>query len=95
MEESTAPITDARIERSVLYQLKAFGSNTVLNPLQLPSNIRMSMVATNGNHFLAVTLGVYTFYYNRKLKVIYFFFKKMVWCIRGAKVILDNWDMVA
>ncbi|KAJ6641121.1 E3 ubiquitin-protein ligase HERC2, partial [Pseudolycoriella hygida] len=57
MEASTATISGPRIERSVLYQLSAFGSNTILNPLQLPSNIKIHCVATNGSHFLVVTAG--------------------------------------
>lgn len=57
MEVSTATISEPRTERSVLYQLSSFGSNTVLNPLQLPSNIKIHCVATNGSHFLVVTTG--------------------------------------
>lgn len=58
MEASTATTSNPRVVRSVLYQLSSFGNNTVVNPLQLPSNIKIDCVATNGSsHFLAVTSG--------------------------------------
>lgn len=57
MEESTATVDAARVERSVIYQLKCFGAETNINPLQLPANISISMVASSASHFLAVTAG--------------------------------------
>lgn len=46
------------IERSVLYQLKSFGCNTSLIPLQLPPLIRIVQVATSGTHFITVSEGM-------------------------------------
>lgn len=57
MEESTATVDAARVERSVIYQLKCFGGDTHINPLQLPANINIISVASSASHFLAVTLG--------------------------------------
>ncbi|XP_055604185.1 serine/threonine-protein kinase Nek8 [Uranotaenia lowii] len=55
MEASTATTSNLPLaERSVLYQLKSFGTSTSLTPLQLPPNGRIRQVATNGTHFVAV-----------------------------------------
>lgn len=58
MNASTATVNIPRVPRSVLYQLKSFGNETNVNPLQLPSNIQIVMVANSASHFLAVTLGI-------------------------------------
>lgn len=47
------------VERSVLYQLKSFGSNTSLIPLQLPPIVKIVDVATSGAHFITVSEGFY------------------------------------
>lgn len=57
IETSTATVHDPRIERSVLYQMKSLGGNSLVSPLQLPATIKIIDVATNGSHFLAVTSG--------------------------------------
>lgn len=43
--------------RSVLYQLKAFGTGFSLTPLQLPPKARIRGVATNDSHFIVVNEG--------------------------------------
>lgn len=56
METSTATMNDlALTERSVLYQLKSFGSNFSLDPLQLPSTCKIRHISTSGSHFIVVT----------------------------------------
>ena len=56
MESSTATMNDlALTERSVLYQLKSFGSNFSLDPLQLPSTCKIKQISTSGSHFIVVT----------------------------------------
>lgn len=55
MEASTASLTEPISERSVLYQLKSFGSSFSLNPLQLPAKINISQISTNGSHFIAIS----------------------------------------
>ncbi|XP_055529290.1 serine/threonine-protein kinase Nek8 [Wyeomyia smithii] len=55
MEASTATTNSLPlVERSVLYQLKSFGSAVSLNPLQLPPSVRIRQLATSGTHFVAV-----------------------------------------
>ncbi|XP_029725485.2 serine/threonine-protein kinase Nek8 [Aedes albopictus] len=55
MEASTATTSNLPlVERSVLYQLKSFGSSTSLTPLQLPPAGKIRQIATNGTHFVAV-----------------------------------------
>ncbi|XP_001660519.2 serine/threonine-protein kinase Nek8 [Aedes aegypti] len=55
MEASTATTSNLPlVERSVLYQLKSFGSATSLIPLQLPPTGKIRQIATNGAHFVAV-----------------------------------------
>ncbi|XP_065093759.1 serine/threonine-protein kinase Nek8 [Ochlerotatus camptorhynchus] len=55
MEASTATMNNLPLtERSVLYQLKSFGSATSLTPLQLPPTGKIKQIATNGSHFVAV-----------------------------------------
>ncbi|XP_062550028.1 serine/threonine-protein kinase Nek8 [Armigeres subalbatus] len=63
MEASTATTSNLPlVERSVLYQLKSFGSATNLTPLQLPPTGKIRQIATNGDHFVAVMYdgSVYT-----------------------------------
>ncbi|CAO1402354.1 unnamed protein product [Diamesa serratosioi] len=56
METSTATMHDlALTERSVLYQLKSFGSIFSLHPLQLPSTCKIKQISTSGSHFIVVT----------------------------------------
>lgn len=57
MNASTATVNLPRVPRSILYQLKSFGSETNVHPLQLPVNVQILMVANSASHFLAVTLG--------------------------------------
>lgn len=56
-EALTVSVNAPRVKRSVLYQLKSFGSQTNINPLQLPPNIQIASVGHSASHFLAVTLG--------------------------------------
>lgn len=58
MEASTASLPEPISERSVLYQLKSFGSSVSLYPLQLPANIKITQISTNGSHFIAVSSGL-------------------------------------
>ncbi|XP_058828425.1 serine/threonine-protein kinase Nek8 [Topomyia yanbarensis] len=63
MEASTATTNNLPLtERSVLYQLKSFGSSTNLSPLQLPPTARIRQLATSGTHFVVVMYdgSVYT-----------------------------------
>lgn len=48
------------VERSVMYQLKSFGSNTSVIPLQLPPLAKIIQVATSGAHFITVSEGLNT-----------------------------------
>uniref|UniRef100_A0A1B0DJM5 non-specific serine/threonine protein kinase n=1 Tax=Phlebotomus papatasi TaxID=29031 RepID=A0A1B0DJM5_PHLPP len=61
-EESTAALPEPLTERSVLYQLHSFGTGVSMRALPLPATAKISRVATNGAHFVAVTAdgGVYT-----------------------------------
>ncbi|XP_053686919.1 serine/threonine-protein kinase Nek8 [Sabethes cyaneus] len=55
MEASTATMNNLPlVERSVLYQLKSFGSTVSLNPLQLPPTAKIRQLATSGAHFVVV-----------------------------------------
>ncbi|XP_058456918.1 serine/threonine-protein kinase Nek8 [Malaya genurostris] len=63
LEASTATMNNFPLaERSVLYQLKSFGSSTSLSPLQLPPTARIKQIATSGTHFAVVMYdgSVYT-----------------------------------
>lgn len=58
LEASTASMNDFVLnERSVLYQMKAFGNNFSLDPIQLPSTSKIVQVSTSGSHFLVVNDG--------------------------------------
>jgi NIMA (never in mitosis gene a)-related kinase 8 len=58
LEASTATMNDFVLnERSVLYQMKSFGNNFSLDPVQLPSNFKIRQVTTSGSHFIVVTEG--------------------------------------
>ncbi|GAB0091038.1 serine/threonine-protein kinase Nek8 [Sergentomyia squamirostris] len=61
-EESTASLPEPLTERSVLYQLHSFGTGVSMKPLPLPATAKITRVATNGAHFVAVTAdgAVYT-----------------------------------
>uniref|UniRef100_A0A1B0CS11 non-specific serine/threonine protein kinase n=1 Tax=Lutzomyia longipalpis TaxID=7200 RepID=A0A1B0CS11_LUTLO len=54
-EESTAALPEPLSERSVLYQLHSFGPGVSMRALPLPAKARITRVATNGAHFIAVT----------------------------------------
>lgn len=56
-EALTASMNAPRVKRSVLYQLKSFGSLTNISPLQLPANIQIASVGHSSSHFLVVTIG--------------------------------------
>lgn len=58
MEASTASSSEPISERSVLYQLKSFGTSVSLYPLQLPARIKISQISTHGSHFIAVSSGL-------------------------------------
>ncbi|EDS27506.1 NIMA-family kinase NERCC1 [Culex quinquefasciatus] len=63
MDASTATMNNLPlVERSVLYQLKSFGSSTNLSPLQLPPTGKIRQLATQGTHFVVVMYdgSVYT-----------------------------------
>lgn len=56
LEASTATMADLILtERSILYLLKAFGSNFSLDPIQLPSTCKIKDVSISESHFLVVT----------------------------------------
>lgn len=58
MDASTATMNNLPlVERSVLYQLKSFGSSTNLSPLQLPPTGKIRQLATQGTHFVVVMYG--------------------------------------
>lgn len=58
LEASTATMNDFVLkERSVLYQLKSFGHNFSLDPIQLPSTCKIKQVSTSGSHFIVVNDG--------------------------------------
>lgn len=58
LEASTATMNEYILhERSVLYQMKSFANNFSLDPVPLPSTIKIRRVATSGSHFLLVTDG--------------------------------------
>ncbi|CAD7092523.1 unnamed protein product [Hermetia illucens] len=54
MEAVTAIPNNPLEARSVLYQLKAFGTGFSLTPLQLPPKAKIRGVATNDSHFIVV-----------------------------------------
>lgn len=63
LNQSTATLINAGpVERSVLYQLKAFGSDTTMSPIQLPVTAKIVSVSASENHFIAVLAdgSVYT-----------------------------------
>lgn len=45
--------------RSVLYQLKSFGSCTSVDPLQLPPTLKICKVVTNEKHFIVISSGIH------------------------------------
>jgi NIMA (never in mitosis gene a)-related kinase 8 len=58
LEASTATMNDYVLnERSVLYQMKSFGNNFSLDPIQLPSTCKIKHVSTSGSHFIVVNDG--------------------------------------
>lgn len=58
IEEKHDPSLDEILfERSVLYQLKSFGSTISLVPLQLPPRNKIVMISTSGSHFISVSEG--------------------------------------
>lgn len=58
LEASTATMNDFVLsERSVLYQMKSFGNNFSLDPIQLPSTCKIQQVSTSGSHFIVVNDG--------------------------------------
>lgn len=58
LEASTATMNDYVLnERSVLYQMKSFGNSFSLDPIQLPSTIKIKQVSTSGSHFIVVNDG--------------------------------------
>lgn len=58
LEASTATMNDFVLsERSVLYQMKTFGNNFSLDPIQLPSTCKIKQVSTSGSHFIVVNDG--------------------------------------
>lgn len=58
LEASTATMNDFVLnERSVLYQMKSFGGNFSLDPIQLPSTCKIKQVSSSGSHFIVVTDG--------------------------------------
>lgn len=58
LEASTATLNDFVLnERSVLYQMKSFGNNFSLDPIQLPSTCKIQQISTSGSHFIVVTDG--------------------------------------
>ncbi|XP_055923488.1 serine/threonine-protein kinase Nek8 [Eupeodes corollae] len=54
MKASTVSPNQSIEKRSVLYQLKSFGSSFSLNPIQLPPKATILMVATSDSHFVVV-----------------------------------------
>lgn len=60
MEADTVAPDESIEKRSVLYQLKAFGTSFTLTPIQLPSKACINCVATNsnGSHFIVVNNGI-------------------------------------
>lgn len=58
LEASTATMNDFVLnERSVLYQMKSFGNNFSLDPIQLPSTCKIKQISTSGSHFIVVNDG--------------------------------------
>lgn len=58
LEASTATMNDFVLnERSVLYQMKSFGNNFSLDPIQLPSTCKIKQVSTSESHFIVVNDG--------------------------------------
>ena len=58
LEASTATMNDFVLnKRSILYQMKSFGNNFSLDPIQLPSTCKICQVSTGGSHFIVVTDG--------------------------------------
>ena len=63
LEASTATMNDFVLdERSVLYQMKSFGNNFSLDPIQLPSTCKIKQVSTSGSHFIVVNDGKNYYY---------------------------------
>ncbi|CAD6991971.1 unnamed protein product [Ceratitis capitata] len=54
MNAETALPNEIICKRSVLYQLKAFGSSFNMNPIQLPPKARIRTVAASDSHFVVV-----------------------------------------
>lgn len=58
LEASTATMNDFVLnERSILYQMKSFGNNFSLDPIQLPSTCKIKQISTSGSHFIVVNDG--------------------------------------
>lgn len=58
LEGSTATMKDFVLsERSVLYQMKSFGNNFSLDPIQLPSSCKIKQISNSGSHFITVNDG--------------------------------------
>lgn len=58
LEASTATMNDYVLsERSILYQMKSFSNHFSLDPVPLPSTIKIRRVSTSGSHFLVLTNG--------------------------------------
>lgn len=59
LEASTATMNDFVLsERSVLYQMKSFGSSFTMDPLHLPPTCKIKEVTSSGSHFIVVTEGM-------------------------------------
>ncbi|XP_011208179.2 serine/threonine-protein kinase Nek8 isoform X1 [Bactrocera dorsalis] len=54
MNAETAIPNEIIFKRSVLYQLKAFGTSFSMNPIQLPPKARIRSVAASDSHFVVV-----------------------------------------
>lgn len=55
LNQSTATLGNSPpMERSILYQLKSFGSNMSMLPIQLPAAGKIVCVSASDNHFIAV-----------------------------------------
>lgn len=57
MKAETAQPDETVEKRSVLYQLKSFGSSFSMNPIQLPAKACILSVATSDTHFVVVNNG--------------------------------------
>lgn len=77
LEASTATMNDFVLnERSILYQMKSFGNNFSLDPIQLPSTCKITQISTSGSHFIVVNDGKHLLLFFSTLNHLLHFYRR-------------------